>query len=58
MILSFAVWGRTFKDDGGERTHDSYSFSGDDKGDDVFWPPFRENRENIKFMPFKDRPEP
>jgi hypothetical protein len=50
--------GPDFKDDGGKRTHDSYPLSGDNKGDDVFWPPFRLNRENVKFMSSKDRPEP
>jgi hypothetical protein len=50
--------GPDFKDDGGKRTHDSYPFSGDNKGDDVFWPPFRLNRENIRFMRTDYKPEP
>jgi hypothetical protein len=50
--------GPDFKDDDGKRTHDSYPFSGNNKGDDVFWPPFRLNRENVKFYPHRDRPGP
>lgn len=33
--------GPDFKDDGGKRTHGIDPFSENDKGDDVFWPPFR-----------------
>ena len=60
LVDNFELYsvGPDFNDDGGKRTYDNYPFSGDNKGDDVFWPPFRLNRENIKFMPSKDRPEP
>jgi hypothetical protein len=30
--------GPDFNDDGGKRSHSRYPLSGDDKGDDVFWP--------------------
>jgi hypothetical protein len=48
--------GPDFKDDGGKRTQDSYPFSGNNRGDDVFWPPFRLNRENVRFMRTDHRP--
>jgi hypothetical protein len=50
--------GPDFKDDGGKRSQIGNPLTGIGKGDDVFWPPFRLNRENVKFMPSKDRPEP
>jgi hypothetical protein len=52
--------GPDFKDDGGKRfqNRNSFSVSDKDKGDDVFWPPFRWNRENVKFNSCRDRPGP
>jgi hypothetical protein len=50
--------GPDFKDDGGKRNHSNYPFSGSNEGDDVFWPPIRKNRENVKFFPHRDRPGP
>jgi hypothetical protein len=61
LVDDFEIYsvGPDFKDDGGKRTHNSYPFSGSDEGDDVFWPPFRLNRENVKFYPYRDeRPGP
>jgi hypothetical protein len=60
LVDDFEIYsvGPDFKDDGGKRTHDSYPFSGSDEGDDVFWPPFRLNRENVRFMRTDYRPEP
>jgi hypothetical protein len=50
--------GPDFKDDGGKRSNNTYPFSGSDEGDDVFWPPFRLHRENVRFMRTDYRPEP
>jgi hypothetical protein len=60
LIDDFELYsvGPDFKDDGGKRTQSSYPFSGTDEGDDVFWPPFRKNRENVKFYSQRDRPGP
>jgi hypothetical protein len=51
--------GPDFKDDGGKRipSENFFSvFSVNVKGDDVFWPPFRLNRENVRFMRTDHRP--
>jgi hypothetical protein len=53
--------GPDFKDDGGQRLPRGNSFSissVNEKGDDVFWPPFRLDRENVRYMHTNYRPEP
>jgi hypothetical protein len=48
--------GPDFNDDGGKRSQIGNPLTGIGKGDDVFWPPFRKNRENIKFYSQRERP--
>lgn len=46
--------GRDFADDGGKIYQAGYEIAGSPYGDEVFWPPLRQGRKNLKFIKMKE----